>query len=94
MCTRHNGDISETALASLGRIPTMRRADDSSRDIVSQAPAPKSKHMKKVSRGKQCFGSVPALIHFQLVAWIRIRIPKGDPDPGGIKRAKMKKKRS
>jgi hypothetical protein len=27
-----------------------------------------------------------------LVTWIRIQIPNEDPDPGGIKRAKMKKK--
>jgi hypothetical protein len=38
----------------------------------------------------QCFGS--AWIRIQLVA--RIRIWNADPDPGGLKRAKMKKKRS
>jgi hypothetical protein len=31
-------------------------------------------------------------IRIHLVAWIRIRIPNADPDPGGLKRAKMKKK--
>jgi hypothetical protein len=29
-------------------------------------------------------------IRIQLDAWIRIRIPNADPDPGGLKRAKMK----
>jgi hypothetical protein len=45
---------------------------------------------------KQCFGSGSAWIRIQLVARIRIRIRNADPDPdpGGLKRAKMKKKRS
>jgi hypothetical protein len=42
--------------------------------------------------GNQCFGSGSAWIRIQLVA--RIRIRNADPDPGGLKRAKMKKKRS
>jgi hypothetical protein len=39
-------------------------------------------------------GSAFTWIRIQLVAWIRIRIPNADPDPGGLKRAEMKKKRS
>jgi hypothetical protein len=42
----------------------------------------------------QCFGSGSAWIRIQLVARIRIRIRNADPDPGGLKRAKMKKNRS
>jgi hypothetical protein len=40
------------------------------------------------------FGSGSAGIRIQLVARIRIRIRNADPDPGGLKRTKMKKKRS
>jgi hypothetical protein len=40
---------------------------------------------------KQCFGSGSEWIRIQVVDWIRIRIPNADPDPGGLKRAKMKK---
>jgi hypothetical protein len=40
----------------------------------------------------QCFGSGSAWIRIQLVAWIRIRIPNVDPDPVGLKIAKIKKK--
>jgi hypothetical protein len=42
----------------------------------------------------QCFRSGSSWIRIQLVARIRIRIRNADPDPGGLKRAKMKKKRS
>jgi hypothetical protein len=42
----------------------------------------------------QCFGSGPTWIRIQLVSWIRIRIRNADPDPGCLKRAKIKKKRS
>jgi hypothetical protein len=48
--------------------------------------------MKKAEVWKQCFGSGSAWIRIQLVAGIRIRIPDADPDPGCLKRAKMKKK--
>jgi hypothetical protein len=41
-------------------------------------------------RYRQCFGSGSTWIRIQLVAWIRIRILNADP--GGLKRAKMKKK--
>jgi hypothetical protein len=27
-----------------------------------------------------------------MAAWIRIHVPNADPDPGGLKRAKMKEK--
>jgi hypothetical protein len=37
-------------------------------------------------------GSGSAWIRIQLVVWIRIRIPNADPDPEGLKRAKMKGK--